>query len=145
MSNLTSPPFDDSNRSELAERLSHLSTDEGEIDELLKSFPPYSTSGSQDPNPSDIEGPSDISEIHKVLDKSGAGQAYFESFRKGVLGLQTGCSPSYYMIRELPCANVQVAQDWACPNRGMSTCSSCKIVAYCSKASLSFALLLVHF
>jgi hypothetical protein len=38
-----------------------------------------------------------------------------------------------HILNKLPCAHVIPGQGWRCPQDGSLTCSSCKIVKYCSK------------
>jgi hypothetical protein len=38
-----------------------------------------------------------------------------------------------HILNKLPCAHVIPGQGWRCPQDGTLTCSSCKIVRYCSK------------
>lgn len=128
---------DEHDLSELAARLSRLSTAEEKV-EAIWSLPrhtgPVGYLHSEGNNPSEPIKNQGISGLSKVLHDAGVGQAFSESFRKGVLGLE-GVGPSNYTLCESPCANVDVASKWACPNRGTSNCSSCKIVTYCSKVS----------
>lgn len=38
-------------------------------------------------------------------------------------------------LPHLPCAHHDVRKQWVCPNAGVSHCSGCHLVSYCSKAS----------
>jgi hypothetical protein len=43
--------------------------------------------------------------------------------------------PKFLPLECLPCANVEVHKYKACPKPGTKTCSSCKLVSYCSAVS----------
>lgn len=46
--------------------------------------------------------------------------------------------PKFGPLDHNPCANVVVANAWACPSPGTLACSACKLVSYCSKVRLFF-------
>jgi len=63
----------------------------------------------------------------------------FERFAQGEDGLKLMremAKPKYGPLDRLPCANVQAAKYTACDHPGISSCSNCKLVAYCSKVSM---------
>jgi hypothetical protein len=43
--------------------------------------------------------------------------------------------PRFLPLECLPCANVEIQKYKACPKPGTKTCSSCKLVSYCSAVS----------
>jgi len=44
-------------------------------------------------------------------------------------------NPSDKPLETLPCANVDPARNWRCPEDGKLACSECRLVSYCSKVS----------
>lgn len=123
--------------SELTARLAGLSTVEEQIAALWSGDPHPGPTAQLNPggnNPSNPAGSLSDSPPDFPQPNSEFGRAFLDSFKKAVLGPGGGGPPAVdYTIREPPCANVDVARKQACPKRGTSLCSSCKLVQYCSK------------
>jgi hypothetical protein len=60
--------------------------------------------------------------------------ALLDMFRESVW---EGSKPRFPPPEVLPCANVEAEKYRACPNPGKMACSSCRLVSYCSKVSIS--------
>lgn len=50
----------------------------------------------------------------------------------------TEVKPQFPPLESLPCANVEIGK--VCQQRGAMACNACKLVSYCSKASLSVSI-----
>jgi hypothetical protein len=63
----------------------------------------------------------------------GALYSWFTGGWQGMMDSVVNRNPKFPPLEVLPCANVDVDKYAACEKPGKLSCSSCKLVSYCSK------------